>query len=233
MQNASKHQFVVGGLQDNRVHLDFPGPAVLGSGAIVQARYLPGGYLIYGQSRGMLRAIAFDWKSLAVAGSAVPILDSLEQAANGGGIYFAVSATGSLVYATSGDRDQLVWVDRNGAATPIGSDREAFRAPRISPNGKQIAVAVNDETRRSDIWIYDAERGSKHRLTTARHNLEPVWSMDGQHVTFAAYPAGLLEARADGSGAPQVLLADNRTRYPSSWTPDGRNLCFNSIARRG
>ena len=93
---------------------DFPGPAVLGSGAIVQARYLPGGYLIYGQSRGMLRAIAFDLKSLAVAGSPVPILDSLEQGANGGGIYFAVSATGSLVYATSGDRHQLVWVDRDG-----------------------------------------------------------------------------------------------------------------------
>ena len=117
--------------------------------------------------------------------------------------------------------------------TPISSDREAFRSPRISPTGKQIAVAVNDETRRSDIWIYDAERGSKHRLTTARHNLAPVWSMDGQHVTFSAYPAGLLEARADGSGAPQVLLADDRTRYPSSWTPDGRDCLFHSDSPEG
>jgi serine/threonine-protein kinase len=208
------------------------GPAVLGSGGIVQVRFLPSGHLVYGQSRGMVRAVAFDPKSLTVTGSPFPMIDSVEQAANSGGIYFAVSATGLLVYATSGDRHQLVWVDRGGVATAISSDREAFREPRVSPDGKRIVVAINDETRRSDLWIYDGERGSKIRLTTAQHNLEPVWTPDGHNITFSAGREGIVEIRADGSGKKEVLFREP-ARLPSSWSPDGQNVLFNLLQASG
>jgi Tol biopolymer transport system component len=79
----------------------------------------------------------------------------------------------------------MVWVDRNGAETPISADRAPFRTPRLSPDGKFIAVAVSDATRRSDIWIYNAEGGAKRRLTTEGHNLEPVWTPDGMRLTFS------------------------------------------------
>jgi Tol biopolymer transport system component len=209
------------------------GPAVLGSGGIVQVRYLPPGYLIYGQSRGMVRALAFDLQSQTVAGSPVPVVDSLEQAAASGGIYFDVSATGLLVYVTSGDRHQLVRVDRNGAATPITPDRAAFRHPRISPDGKRIAVAINDETRRSDIWIYDVERGTRRRLTTEAHNLEPAWTPDSIRLAFNGGPVGMLEVRADGAGVRETLLPPGMARYPNSWSPDGRSLVFHSPRAEG
>jgi len=210
------------------------GPAVLGTGGIIQqARFVPDGLLVYGQSPGVVRAVPFDPKSLMATGSPVSLVDSVERARNGGAVYFAVSRTGLLLYASSGDRHQLVWVDRNGAETPVSTDRAAFRYPRLSPDGRRIAVAVNDETRRSDIWIYDAERGRKNRLTTEGHNLTPVWTPGGASITFS--DGGLVDVHSDGSGRREVLLPRERipaylatgtSPYATSWSPDGRNLLF-------
>jgi eukaryotic-like serine/threonine-protein kinase len=210
------------------------GPAVLGTGGgIAQARFVSSGYLVYGQSPGIVRAIPFDVTSLTTTGSPVPLVDSIERGRNGGAVYFAVSRTGLLVYASTGERHQLVWVDRSGTATPVSADRAAFRNPRVSPDGRRIVVAANDQTRRSDIWIYDAERGTKNRLTTTGHNLAPVWTPDGAHITFAG--RGLVQVPADGGGGRDVLLpseqvlahlARGTTAYPTAWSPDGRTLLF-------
>ena len=210
------------------------GPAVLGTGGIIQeARFVPDGLLVYGQSPGVVRAVPFDLKSLTPTGSPVSLVGSVERARNGGAVYFAVSRTGLLVYASSGDRHQLVWVDRNGVETRVSTDRAAFRFPRLSPDGRRIAVAVNDETRRSDIWIYDAEHGKKTRLTTEGHNLTPVWTPSGASITFS--DGGLVDVHSDGSGRREVLLPRERipaylatgtSPYATSWSPDGRNLLF-------
>jgi eukaryotic-like serine/threonine-protein kinase len=204
---------------------------VIGTGGnILQARFVPSGHLVYGQSPGIVRAVPFDLASLSVTGSPVSMVNSVERAMNGGGVYFAVSQTGLLVYASTGDRHQLVWVDREGVARPITSDRAPFRLPRVSPDGKLIAVAISDDTRRSDIWVYDAERGTKRRLTTENHNLEPVWTPDGTRLTVSTGPA-IVELLASGSKAGTVLLP--RPGYPSSWSPDGQSLLYYANAATG
>jgi serine/threonine-protein kinase len=211
------------------------GPAVLGTGGVLeQAQIVSTGFLVYGQSPGLVRALPFDLHALTPAGSPVSVVDSLERAQNGGAVYFAVSENGLLVYASTRDRHQLVWVDRAGAVTPITADREAFRLPRVSPDGKRIAVAINDETRRSDIWIYDAVRGAKRRLTADGHNLDPVWTPDGSHLTFnGGSGVGVVEMPVDGGGPKVILLtaaqiqtsfAPGTTGYPTTWSPDGRDL---------
>jgi len=206
------------------------GPAVLGAGAgIAQVRYLSNGVLVYGQSAnpGALRALPFDAATLEPHGPPLPLADSLERAANGGGVYFAVSRT-LLLYATTRDRHRLVWVDRTGAETPISPDRAAFRDVRLSPDGLQIAVTINDETRRSDVWIYAAEGGTKRRLTAEGHNLRAVWTPDGQRVTFS--DGRIVEILANGAGEKQVLIdspeirakiPQGTTAYPTAWARDG------------
>ena len=203
------------------------GPAVLGTGALSQARYLPSGHLVYGQSPGIVRAAPFDLASSSLTGPVASLVESVERARNAGAVYFAVSASGMLVYASTGYRHQLVWVDRAGAVTAISGDREAFRGPRVSPDGTQLAVGANDETRRGDVWVYDLQRGTKRRLTTERHNGWPIWTRDGRSLTFS-YGGELGEVPADGSAPPAVLWArrDPNQRYPCSWSLDGRELLF-------
>ena len=201
------------------------GPAVLGTGWVLQARLVPSGYLVYGQSPGIVRAMPFDLESLSLKGPPISMIDNVERAPDGGAIYFSVSDTGLLLYAPTGQRHQMVWVDRNGAETPISPDRAPFRNPRLSPNGKLIAVAVSDDTRRSDIWIYDTNGGAKRRLTAEGHNLAPVWASDGTSLTFSSN-GSVAKMHASGTGTREILLAGDRSRYPCSWSPDGRDLLF-------
>ena len=112
-----------------------------------------------------------------------------------------------LLYAPTGQHHQMVWVDRNGAETPISSDRAAFRVPRLSPNGKLIAVAVSDETRRSDIWIYNAEGGAKRRLTTEGHNLEPCGRQTGPASRFSMN-ASVVEMPVVGGGSKEYCYPE-------------------------
>jgi len=208
------------------------GPAVLGAGWVLQARLVPSGYLVYGQSPGMVRAMPFDLESLSLKGPPISMIDNVERAQDGGAIYFSLSDTGLLLYAPTGQRHQMVWVDRNGVETPISSSRAPFRNPRLSPNGKSIAVAVSDETRRSDIWIYDVEGGAKRRLTTEGHNLAPVWTSEGTSLTFSSN-GSVAKMRASGTGTREILLPRDQNRYPCSWSPDGRDLLFEESGAAG
>ncbi len=203
------------------------GPAVLGTGTLAQARYLPTGHIVFGQAPGIVRTAPFDPASARLTGPVASVVQSVERARNAGAVYFAVASTGVLVYATTGYRHRLVWVDRSGAASPISADRAAFRSPRLSPDGAQLAVAVNDETRRGDVWVYELRTGTKRRLTRELHNGWPVWTPDGRLITFAT-AGGIAEVPPDGSAAPRVLLAgpDGNPRYPTAWSPDGRELLF-------
>jgi eukaryotic-like serine/threonine-protein kinase len=198
------------------------GPAVLGTGYLLQPRYVPSGHIIYGQSPGIVRAVPFDPASLKLTGSPVSIVDSVEQAPGAGAVFFASSQTGLMIYASTGERHSLVWVDRRGNVATISADRLAFRLPRLAPDGRRVAVAINDDTRRSDIWIYDAERGTKSRVTADKHNLDPVWTPDGTHLTFSNVE-GIQEVSTEG-GSRELLVAHRPGQGARSWSPDGRTL---------
>jgi Tol biopolymer transport system component len=159
------------------------------------------------------------------------LVDSLERGRNSGGVYFAASASGLLVYATTGERHQLVLVDRNGNVSPVASERAPFRQPRLSPDGRQVSVVASDDTRRSIPWVYDVERGTRRRLTPDRTGLGLAWTSDGQRLAFTS--GGIVEARTDGSERIETLLTAEQVRssvpagtnaYPTSWSPDGRTL---------
>jgi Tol biopolymer transport system component len=202
------------------------GPILLGTGALLQARYVPSGHIVYGQDPGSVRVLPFDFASLTVKGVPVSVVDSAFRSMSSGVAYFAASKNGLLLYAPENPRRQLVWVDRGGRATPISSDRQAFRFARISPDGKRIVVAIDSELRRSDLWIYDAERGGKTRLTSDG-GITPAWTPDGTRVSFLGQGALSVQA-ASATGNREVLLPGPPGRYPSSWSPDGRSLLFHT-----
>ena len=56
-----------------------------------------------------------------------------------------------------------------------------------------------------------------------------IWSPDGSRVVFNSRRKGqmdLYQKAADGSGTEEVLLEDNRQKYPVSWSADGRFILY-------
>jgi len=117
----------------------------------------------------------------------------------------------------------LVWVDRYGRETQVTTHRGSHFYPRLSPNGRFIAVQESNE-----IWVYDSERGTRSRLTSTG-GTDPLWTPDGQRVVFATGGGGLFWTPADGSGEPELLFRSENTVSGHSWSPDGSVLAFYQV----
>ena len=139
------------------------------------ARYLSSGHIVYVRG-GELTVAQFDLGTMQATGPSIPLADPIQTDSLLGFAGFSVSNTGTLVYPafdpSSSQSRRLVWVDRDGRQSAIGIQGQAFRNPRISPNGKRLAVVVAAGSR-NDIWIYDLEHplwrgtGSQLKATTS------------------------------------------------------------------
>jgi Tol biopolymer transport system component len=81
--------------------------------------------------------------------------------------------------------------------------------PRVSPDGRRIAVRVgasSDVGTINDIYTLDLPTETFSRLTNGQWNVVPVWTHDGKRIVFAsAQPGQINEAILrsqpwDGSG---------------------------------
>ncbi|MGE3843682.1 MAG: protein kinase [Vicinamibacterales bacterium] len=210
---------------------DGAGAPVLGATAEVsQAAFLSSGYLVFGQDPGFVRALPIDLQTLEVTGRVTTLGASVERAANAGGIAFAISRTGLLVFAGSGNEHALVWVNRQGITTPVTDQKAAYRFPRLSPDGKTVVVSINDETRTPRAWLIDLARGTRTPLGIGAINT--AWSPDGRRIAYGIN--SLVTQSVDGSPPTIVVPQDvirMRTQpgtspYPTSWSSDGRDLFF-------
>jgi len=189
------------------------------------ARYAPSGHLIFARSGGLL-AMPFDLDRLEVTGSPTPVLDGVLMSAATGVAHFDLSSSGSRAYTPAGPAigRRLVWVDRQGRARPLTESRRELWNPRLSPDGRRLAVEVLN-----DLWIYDIERDSLRRITFEGINQTPVWSPDGKRVAYSLAKTGdprLFWRMADGSGPAGRLTSSELVEFPSSWSSDGRLLAY-------
>jgi hypothetical protein len=88
-----------------------------------------------------------------------------------------------------------------------------------------VAVDRSDETNRGDIWLYDVERGSGTRFTSAPQDESiPVWSPDGSRLAFFSTrnaPEGAVHVRSLRGGNDEVMLFEYEgSASPSSWSRD-------------
>ncbi|MCZ6784476.1 MAG: hypothetical protein O7G30_14330 [Proteobacteria bacterium] len=195
--------------------LDALGPAVA-------ARYLASGHLVFGQP-GRLMSVA--WRpGEGIRGTPVPVLEDVYTSRRGLP-YFDVSRGGSLLYAHGGVvRTVPMLVDRAGNGAAVADDPGAFQHPRISPDGRHLAVDVTWRGR-SDIYVYDLERGRRRRLTSEGFNIDPLWTPDGKRILFRSRRTdssaqAIFWISADGSRPAELLLAD-ADMVPGSWARDG------------
>ena len=96
---------------------------------------------------------------------------------------------------------------------------------------KSLAYQTDDGNE-AIVWVYGlAGTNPPRRLTFGGRSSSPIWTPDGQRITFALDregTSGLFWQLADGSGtAERLLSADNGMPWrPEAWTPDGKTLAF-------
>jgi serine/threonine-protein kinase len=191
-------------------------------------RYAPTGHLIYVRAATLL-AIPFGLGRLEVTGPSVALLQGVLTEATGAA-HWTFSADGSLVYVPGGLRlaaRSLLWINRKGQNRLLPIPANTFEEPRLSPNGRRLAVSIRGVT--NDVWVYEIRRGTLSRLTFEGDNFSPIWTPDGKRVTFSsnrAGPSNIFWTPADGSGTAERLLESDFDEVPSSWSPDGRMLAF-------
>ena len=187
--------------------------------------------LIYVQTDGAVMAVELDRSGRKTGGKAIPVLDPVTViAGNNGNSSIFVSQGGALVTARGGTRSQLAWVSRDGTYKAIMKDSRSYESPRISPDGRRIAVVVGARDQ-SDIWVYDTETGTFSRMSSVKVASSPSWSPDGSKVFFAGLGDKQLYAiwsqQADG-GAPAEKVLDTNLTASVAVAPDGLSVLYTS-----
>lgn len=184
----------------------------------------PAGYLIYERASSSRGLWAATWDPKNPESSTGP---PFKIAA---GTDPSVSNNGSLLFlqgtAVHDNRTfELVWIDDEGAVTPIPGMRPMRSGHDFNLNTEETQALVSveeDQGDSSSIWRQDLERpGVVERLTIAakgQRDIQPDWHPDGQHILFrrsaltgqAALltPCPLLMARLDGSGEVSTVAED-------------------------
>ncbi|HZI28946.1 MAG TPA: protein kinase [Gemmatimonadaceae bacterium] len=205
------------------------------------ARYVPSGHVVFSRGRSLL-AVPFDLKSKQATGAPVAVVDGVRRGPTGttGTAHYAVSNSGVLVYAPGPETNvsatvDLAFTDRTGKTELLGLPSARYEYPRVSQDGKRIAIGSSDGTD-AFIMVYDLSASSAiRRLTLSGKDRYPIWSADGEWVVFQSTregDAGIFRQRADGSGAIERLTkADARTTHiPDSWSPTSNAFLY-SITR--
>src|SRR6185436_6756133 len=184
------------------------------------------GHIVYGES-GRLMALPFDAARRLVKGAAVPIVENVAMRGNGDLADYTVSSTGTLVFR-DGSLHELVSIDRgSGAVRPLSANLRRFALPRLSPDGKRLAMEIQDSPHQ--IWMLDIERDVLAPLTTesvGSHNF--AWAPDGASIvyTLGGNSPQLGWIRTDGSRSAEKVAvavgsADSRVLV-EDWSRDGR-----------
>ena len=192
------------------------------------AQYADSGHLVYAEVR--LMAVPFDLASRRASGTPVQLAEGVRFSPVTGASQFAFSKSGTLVHTLAGadlDTTQLVWVDRDGKASPASRTLRVYSDLRLSRDGQRLAMHLQDEA--NDVWISDLSRGTFTRLTFEPTEDEtPVWSPDNRQVAYAAsrtgQKRGVYRRAADGGSAEELLDTSDQHSHVMDWTPDGLAL---------
>ena len=188
------------------------------------------GYLIYAAA-GSLRAVQFDLSGLQTLGSSIAVVQDVATT-SAGAVDVSVADDGTLAYLTGGiiadEARTLVWVDRQGVETAIALPAHPYVHPRLSRDGRRIAVnAVDGEL---DLFLSQVDRPALTRFTAgAGVDSFPVWSVDDKRLFYSSQrnSAGNLYSQATDGSRDVLRLTDSPNLQASTGvSPDGGLVIF-------
>ncbi len=180
------------------------------------------GHVVWAQAGGGLYAAAFDVRSKKMTGP-IQSLGLTAQQTRGASSKVAAPGRNSLAFVPAQPLT-LVRVGRNGTVTTLLERPRSYHSPRVSPDGKYIALDFAEATR--DVWLLDISDNTLSRVTFENDGHDPQWLPDGKHFLFASVRQdliGVLRGSIEGNtNADSVLMQKGAQITAHSVTPDGR-----------
>lgn len=188
------------------------------------------GFLLFMREKA-LYAQRFDAGALTLQGDATRVLEDVRyQPRIFLASYAALNTTLVAQRSTGVALSRLTWFDRTGKEVGSVPTAETYANVALSPDDKWIATDKTEQTNQNtDVWIYDWQRGTNHRLTfdPAIDSL-PVWSPDARQIAFTSSRLenfDIYVKPSDGSQSEEALERDERIdRYSCDWSRDGKYL---------
>jgi serine/threonine protein kinase/tricorn protease-like protein len=193
------------------------------------------GYLLFTKER-TLMAVAFDADKMRISGEPFPIAEQVHSYPNTASAVYSVSDSGTLAYqaGSSPAISELVWFDQIGKRLVSLGKAGDYEDPRISPDGRRIAVDRFDPLSGAvNIWVYSVDQKNAARFTfSSSFDHNPVWAPDGNRIAFDTNrngPADIYIKPVSGMGNEEPLLQSGYPKSPTDWSPDGRFLLFQQL----
>jgi eukaryotic-like serine/threonine-protein kinase len=182
----------------------------------------------------VLMSVRFDPSTARTHGSPIEVARNIAFWPTTGLTQFAVSESGVLVYLTEPPRvdRELVAVDRAGHVTPLPVDAGPYIHPRLSPDGRQVAMwqEIGDAM---DVVVLDLASKQLTAITHDGSSARPVWGPDGHRLAFdrpsTGSPANVVVVPLAPDAPAEALLPADRVQNVEAWLPDGRTMVMSQI----
>jgi eukaryotic-like serine/threonine-protein kinase len=188
------------------------------------------GTLVYITATGAMMGVPIDVERRRLLGSPVVLIDHIALNAGTGLAFASLSPTGTLVYQSGTSLSRVVVVGKDGGARALFDDSRDYSFPRLSPDGRQLAISMGSADHR-DIWLDELASGTRTRLTTeGLTNERAEWSPDGRRVLFRSdrgSRSAIWWRPADMSAEASPLLSGDRLDvFEAVLSPDARFLVY-------
>jgi len=183
-------------------------------------------------------AARFDAATLKLTGDPFVVQERAGGEVSSGAAFFAVSDAGTVAIAPVDaipTERVLVLVDRTGKETELAVPPADYNLPRVSPDGKTLAVAIGSgASAEDDIWLIDLATQRSQRLTFNQGHGHPMWSRDGKWITYTkgrSGEIGFASKAANGSGGEILLRSQDMLGFADAWLPGGQQLLITDASQ--
>jgi eukaryotic-like serine/threonine-protein kinase len=188
------------------------------------------GHLLYARG-GSLMAHPFDLDQGTTTGEAEVVAESVRESTDGRAVVAAAGGTMAFDPERAFPEAEVAVLSRQGLETGAFPARGPFHTMWPSPDFRRVVVEGGGTEGGTDLWIIDADRGSRTRLTTlAATEGHPAWSPDGRDIAYFEGIVGtksrLMIVPAAGIREPRVVVDTPSYKQVTDWSRDGRLLLF-------
>jgi hypothetical protein len=172
-----------------------------------------------------LVAQPFDPRDAKLSGQARVLSNHVSIVAAAGGTLVYFDPPGGL---SEGHR--ITMFSRTGVVLSHVGDVGTFWDPKLSPDGRFVAVARAGETGLFSIWTYDLARNIDSRVTGATF-ASPAWTRDSRSIVVGTSGRSLLRFDLGAGGPPHVIHPLAGPAGVVDTSPDGRDALIEIAGR--